>query len=453
MKLPSKMRLFRSGPLAASAPANVFNAGGLPSVTYVDRHHLGLEQRVATALIGQHAFTIVSGPTKCGKSVLCRRVLGQQRHIMLQGGHIDTAEQFWQQIASELKLPNSTTETKTKIWSLRFLFDITIGLPALIQKKLSSDGTVSSQQSNAKTFTNVLLPASIAALKKRKIALIVDDFHYVSKPVQKSIVRSLRQAVFDGQTVILLVVPHRASDAVDVEADVEGRVNHVLVPKWSTEDLMEIAQKGFKALKMQVPASTRRRMCEDTFGNPLLLQEICFEYSQRWSDETQSGRVSENAELSRAYDELVARKGLDRFDKLAQCAVGGRGPPMVDLRAGGQEALTMVLLSAVAQGGPKPLTGYDEIRENIASLVRSAAPSPELVGELCSAMAGVLSPGNASPLEWLPGTQELALTDPFLMFYMRWVLRDQKRLMLEHRTPHIAVGVQPISTRDRKAEE
>lgn len=452
MNLLSKLNRFRTGQIAVSEPARVFNAGGLPSVTYVDRSHLRLEQRVADALTGQHAFTIVSGPTKCGKSVVCLHMLGRQRSIMIQGGQVNTAEQFWQQIAFALNIPTSVTKTVTKMWSLRFLIDVTVGLPALIQKKLSSDGTSGSQTATGETFSSVLLPAAISVLKKRNIALIIDDFHYISKDVQKSIVRSLRQAVFDGQPVIILAVPHRASDAVDVEGEVEGRVNHVTVPRWSNDDLTEIARKGFAALKMEVPASTLRRMCDDAFGNPLLFQEMCFEFS-RWRDrETRPSAISESAELSRTYDELVARKGLDRFDKLAQCVVGGRSPPMVDLRVGGQEALTMVLLSAVARGGPKPITGYDEIRDNVGDLTRSAPPSPEQVGQLCLAMANVISPGNAASLEWLPGTQELALTDPFLMFYMRWVLRDQRHLIFEHRTGSLALGVQPVRTRGRKAE-
>jgi hypothetical protein len=102
----------------------VFTPGGVPSVTYVGRAHLKLEEQVENALKRKYSFIAIGGPTKCGKSVLCARVLRDQGTITVQGGQIASAERFWEHVAYYLNLPSTATKTRTKTWSWA-------GLPAL----------------------------------------------------------------------------------------------------------------------------------------------------------------------------------------------------------------------------------------------------------------------------------------------------------------------------------
>ncbi|MEC3950831.1 hypothetical protein [Sphingobium sp. HWE2-09] len=450
------LKLFRSRTLERSpskAVSNVFAVGGVPSVTYVDRDHLGLETRMMDALERRHSFTIVSGPTKCGKSVICERILGKGRHITVQGGQVTTAEDFWRQTAHKLRLPSSSTSIVTKIWSFRWLVEMSSGIPSIFQKKGSIDRTSGSQEAKSTTFTSFPLLDTLEKLKRNDITLIVEDFHYIGKDVQTLVIRSLKSAVFEGMRVVVLAVPHRAFDPADVEGEVEGRVNHVEIPRWSSDDLNEIAAKGFLALGLTVEASLRRRMCDDAFGNPLLIQEICHELSRvLLATGVSQQATATGADLARAYDKVVANKGLSRFDRFAQCGVAGGMPAMAELRTGGEDAMTLVLLAAVARSGLKPITAYPEIRDSFIALSRAVPPSPEQVGALCSSMAAVVSGNRAAPLEWLAGTQELALTDPFLMFYMKWVLHDRRSLILEQSAIETSVGVQPGSSREREDE-
>lgn len=83
----------------------VFTPGGQPSVTYVSRDHLGLEQRVKEAMMRGYSINVVTGPTKSGKTVLCNHVLGQAgESITIEGGQVRGEKDFWEQIVHALDL-------------------------------------------------------------------------------------------------------------------------------------------------------------------------------------------------------------------------------------------------------------------------------------------------------------------------------------------------------------
>jgi predicted ATP-dependent Lon-type protease len=86
----------------------VFVAGGMPTDTYVHRRHLGLEDRLRSELFSGYQIVCVTGPTKSGKSVLCKAILADKKSIWLHGGQISDETEFWQQAASKLQVVNET---------------------------------------------------------------------------------------------------------------------------------------------------------------------------------------------------------------------------------------------------------------------------------------------------------------------------------------------------------
>lgn len=85
--------------------------------------------------------------------------------------------------------------------------------------------------------------------------------------------------MFKGLAVILLAVPHRAFNPMTAEQELEGRFKHVEIPPWDMDDLLQIPSRGFEALNVKNDPRLNRRICEEGFGNPLLVQEICSELS------------------------------------------------------------------------------------------------------------------------------------------------------------------------------
>lgn len=75
---------------------DVFVPGGLPRVTYNPREALNLEEKVRDYLAERHKLLSLSGPTKSGKTVLLKTVVPEA--LWISGGHIDSADDFWQQL-------------------------------------------------------------------------------------------------------------------------------------------------------------------------------------------------------------------------------------------------------------------------------------------------------------------------------------------------------------------
>jgi hypothetical protein len=76
--------------MATMAPHRdeVFVAGGQPTYTYVERSAEHVELKFARAIATPNQIVSLSGPTKTGKTVLCRRILGDRQFVWIDGGQV-----------------------------------------------------------------------------------------------------------------------------------------------------------------------------------------------------------------------------------------------------------------------------------------------------------------------------------------------------------------------------
>lgn len=95
--------------------SQVFVAGGQPSYTYIDRqisqNQTTLATRIRQYLSAGHKALTVTGPTKSGKTVLCRKVVPKTEGIWVEGGDIQNDEDFWLQIAAQLGVSSLESTT------------------------------------------------------------------------------------------------------------------------------------------------------------------------------------------------------------------------------------------------------------------------------------------------------------------------------------------------------
>lgn len=243
---------------------DVFTPGGQPSVTYVSRDHLKLEQRVKEALARGFAINVVTGPTKSGKTVLCNHVLTQQGEtVSIEGGQIRSEANFWKQIVEVLELGRERSRKETGSRTDSSTDSAGFGAPKILHADTAS--TLGSTRTTERSIAYEINPqrASLEALVARKISLLVDDFHYIPQEAQKGIIQALKGAVFKGLAVILLAVPHRAFDPITVEQEVEGRFKHIEIPPWDIEDLSLIPERGFAALNIKSSALLNKRISSE----------------------------------------------------------------------------------------------------------------------------------------------------------------------------------------------
>lgn len=209
----------------------VFVPGGQPEYTYVARTDLHLEPKIRAASDNLCKLVTVTGPTKCGKSVLTQKIYPRDQHVWIDGGSVDQEDDFWGQIVGQLDLFTETFKTaatsSTTSISGEVSGEVGTGFLAKIRGKVSPSHNQqhSSDMTTSRTVSSKA--RALEGLKSTQRALIIDDFHYLDRDIQGSIVRALKALIFAGKPVILIAIPHRRYDAVRVEKEMTGRVQDV----------------------------------------------------------------------------------------------------------------------------------------------------------------------------------------------------------------------------------
>jgi hypothetical protein len=397
------------------AAKDVFVAGGMPKITYVDRASLNLEKDLRREISEGYKVICVTGPTKSGKTVLTRHILGPGASATVNGGQVKSSEEFWSLLLQELHLPEEETVQTSS--------EVSVGLRWLISaQQKASDG-------DSLKFSNKNKSTILDYMRETGFALIVDDFHYMPTDVQKEVVRALKSEIFDGLVAVLIAVPHRAFDAIGVEREMEGRFANVEIPSWEVRELKEIASQGFPVLNMNVSADCVEEFATESNGSPLLMQRFCGRLCAHYEvSDTLDSRMDFNPSDSTKvgiYSSVAKQFGFPTFEKLS------KGPQSRSRRidrnvvnGGDPLDIYQAVLRAVAMTGPKEKIHYNEIRDQLKSLLEeNAVPQKHEVSAALGHMSGIARDDiEGEPvLEW--ADDHLYLTDPFLMFYMRWVQR------------------------------
>ena len=149
----------------------VFVAGGQPTHTYVERSGEAVERSLARAIATPNQIVSLAGPTKTGKTVLCKNILEQRQYIWVDGGQVKSIDAFWTLVCGELSLPDTTEITKASETALEVGGELPWVVTAKGSKLLSSSLV---ERRNASTPA-----AAIAQMQKAKAILVIDDFHYI----------------------------------------------------------------------------------------------------------------------------------------------------------------------------------------------------------------------------------------------------------------------------------
>jgi AAA domain len=201
---------------------SVFVAGGQPSITYVERESLDVGRQLARAIATPNQIVSLSGPTKCGKTVLCKHVLKQKQYV-------------WIKICYELNYPieidKASKTTRSFGMSItRFIF--------------SASGSQLSEKETSRTYRIDAMSSALRHLLENDIVLVIDDFHYLKEDARREFVRNIKGSIFSGLDVVLLSVTHRTYDAIRAEQELTGRFISVTVPEWSKDDLLRLHIRG-----------------------------------------------------------------------------------------------------------------------------------------------------------------------------------------------------------------
>lgn len=404
----------------------VFVPGGQPTITYVNRQNKEVEQHFRRAIATPNQIVSLSASTKTGKTVLCKRVLGSNNCIWLDGGSLSSSEDFWSTVFSILNIPReSTHESHT---------ETEMGISGGIPLALEGSGSQLAGSGRSHTFVAATPSAAIDKMLADKAVLVIDDFHYLPKQARTEILRGIKGAVFRGLKVVLLSVSHRAFEALKAESELTGRFTAVILPEWSHEELEEIPRSGFNALNVKCSDRIISRLSKEAQENPFLMQQFCWDICYHSGIESKTllpQRIPDDYNLEKMFIRIAQDAGLPIYKKLVLGPQSkGKSRQKRPLKAGGVVDIYEAILKALAQTGPKATISYEEVREELTALLKPA--SVPIKHEVTSALKHlvviarkVAEEAESEPaIDWDDDNREVAIADPFLRFYLRWQVKQ-----------------------------
>lgn len=270
---------------------------------------------------------MIVGPTKTGKSVLVKTVFSKTPMLWVHGGEIKDENDFWFSLLHQLELATSITEGGVD--------EISADLNTSIESTAKAFSFLGISQKNetrvgTKSTTNIsktrVFPPKIvvlAYLKKSKIPLVIDDFHFIKSETSVSIVRALKGVVSHGFPMFIITVPSkREAISEQLPKEMIGRIMQVEIPSWSVDELAHIAKTGFEKRgymisRWQIDAITSRCL-----GNPLIMQDLCLHlarmYFNRDADRPGSMLPITQRHIHEISRTMAENLGQDIYNKITQ---------------------------------------------------------------------------------------------------------------------------------------
>jgi hypothetical protein len=407
--------------------SHIFVPGGMPRHTYVPRSSRKLEETLQESKDNLCKLVTLTGATKSGKTVLTKTIFSDSDTIWIDGGSISEENDFWTQILEHINGYSDIegAEQTSSSEDLKGSVGAEAGLP-LFKVKSSVTGSTGNTLSNSTKASRNLTPraASLTQMRKAMIPLVVDDFHYIDRKLQGSIIRALKPLIFDGQPVVILAIPHRRYDALRVEREMTSRIESVKIPSWDPEELSLIAEEGFPLLNVGVSVEILEGFTAQAYGSPHLMQEFCRELMRMQDIKKTQDKLIQIDSIPEGLFETVAEKtGRIMFDKLSSGPRQRADRLQRSLKSGDSADIYKVVLLALVSLAPGIDTiEYEQLRTAIRDQLTDNIPQSHEVSRVLDKMAEIAADDEASTpvIDWEKEEQRLHITDPFFAYYLKW---------------------------------
>jgi hypothetical protein len=410
---------------------DVFTPGSFPTHTYVQRSADAVESKLKTALEIKGQVVSLSGPSKSGKTVLVERVVGMDSLITVGGGSISKPEDVWERALDWMGTPNEKSKTTTVSGAATLEVSGKAEVGVLVAKsELGASASATAGASSAVTEKSLRggLRQVVREIADSDYTILIDDFHYMSRDVQSEVAKQIKEAARDGVRIITAAVPHRADDVVRANPELRGRVMAVDLGYWLHEDLKQIGQLGFGKLNMAVGPTAIAAFVKESAGSPQLMQSLClhacFYLEVREAQPTQKDFTLDKAALGKVFETTAS---MTNFRSLVD--VLDRGPRTRGMERnvfqfidGTEGDVYRCVLKAIAAEPLRLAFDYDEFVQRVAKICKDRHPGGSAIVGTCQQMSKLARTSFESErvIEWDDKKSVLDLTDPYLLFYLRW---------------------------------
>lgn len=409
-------------------PGDVFQPKAFPKLTYIDRsidEDSTYEEELQEALEDTGTLVVITGASKSGKTVLCHKVVERERYISLSGSQIQSQTDFWEQMAEQLDLPAEWQITESRQNSVNAKAAGKGKVHAIVAAGEAS-GEIGGSHTTGDSIQRKVLRSNAALIRyiiDQDKVIVIDDFHYIEKDVQKYIARTIKTELFNGLKAIILTLPHRSDDAIRLNPDLIGRTAFIDITPWPIDELREIAIKGFALLGIEAADDLITVLAQESIASPQLMQENCLRLANLMVK-------AKTKRLSRELMEKSFRLTAKNYDYYASIlGTASKGPlqgqkrrTIYTLKDGKTMDIYGLLFESIAKDPPITALSTDAIKERFAQLLADPHKMPTALN-IANSIKHIekiikAQVPSLDTIEWKDGC--LYILDPFLLFYLRW---------------------------------
>lgn len=367
--------------------ASVFKEKGKPDYTYVPRDDGEYEQRLLNAISSNGTLTLLTGPSKTGKTTLYKQVFQKQKltPVVIRCDNSQDDKQFWIRVAGAVTAAGGVTSAQTK------------------KEIIPDPGSLSS------------------AIKAKALTLVVEDFHYLRRSVQKTVFQQWKEFTDEEVSVLIVETRHHAVDLADANRELTGRTELIDVTIWNEDDLQQICKQGFACLNLEVDPFVAEVIASEAVGLPIVAQQCA---RQLLLNKNIHFRADPPRRVVFSLEEILAA-----FHDVAAHKYEHYAPVVKRLQQPRDHVSTTVTSSQLALAilTLDPPTFEYDYGELVNRLRASILPKAALPLDYRSKMIPRLKSVNRLPasleielLEWYAKDNVMHVLEPAFIFYLRW---------------------------------
>ena len=336
------------------------------------------------------------GPSKIGKTVLCEKVIGAANMVCMSGNDFSKEKDFWSGIGKK----------------------VGISMEAAVSEESAAFSETEQKSITVTKNYFVTKDKVIDYFKKNDKVLVLDDFHYAPPEIQYDIACQLKEVIRMGFKAVVVSLPYRSDDAIRLNPDLTGRILVIEIEPWKTEELEEIAKKGFGKLQIQVRQSLIARMAKESIHSPQLMQSICLNIGLLPdSSDTITDEVIEESCcftcMNLPYGDVV---------RVLKAGPSTRGQQRLQytLSDGSKRDIYGLILKVLSDNPPLVELSIEELMERIKNSAPENMITTKKVRDSLKNWQKLLETlgGLYQVLEWKDDT--IHVLDNMFLFYIRW---------------------------------
>lgn len=418
----------------------VFGISSRPVLSYIARPQV--DGKFVDAVASAH-HVVVYGSSKQGKTALRQKHIDESKCAIYRCNPGTHPESIYQFVLRAAGVRIETTETATDSSKLagKASWGIKASIPWVTEANAGVEGGGERTRQRSLTsayidvcFSDSQMVASMLADTKFEKFIVLENFHYLPREVQRTLSFDLKTFHETGIRFIILGVWREANQLLVLNPDLQDRIAEIPVEPWEEDDFDEVIEVGQKCLNVAIPDRARSEFKKNAFGNVGMVQEFLKVYCQL-NNVTERRATHLVLDSVEKIDQALAKKAEDQRGRLLTILQGISARSRVDRRSGGGEPLTLpyylvqVLLTAPVAEIRDGIT-RKRLHDRIRDLHRRTEKDTVRINDVAQLLQRIpLIQGNpVSPFLYYDSLQQrLRVVDAGLLFALAQVDRESIR--------------------------